>query len=173
MGWFFCWWYIYSIFYGVDVHQFITRLGLYLVKSGAKWWAISMKIWGFSHISDMFVYQITSMIPIASEISDLLRIQNGGELPTNRKWARGLVNYPVILHGIRSGNPLKKLGWTNPLTFRGMSHQVQNHWIMLSRESGCHLKSLRVHDGSWSGISQIVWLSDVFLGQKTWSIFRS
>ena len=39
------------------------------------------------------------MIPIASEISDLLRIQNGGELPTNRKWARGLVNYPVIYMG--------------------------------------------------------------------------
>ena len=47
----------------------------------------------------------------------------GGELPTNR--GCGLVNYPVIDMGfLERVNPLKKLGWTNPLTIRGMSHQV-------------------------------------------------
>ena len=29
-----------------------------------------------------------------------------------------------VINGISRVNPLKKLGWTNPLTIRGMSHQV-------------------------------------------------
>ena len=43
----------------------------------------------------------------------------GGELATARKW----VITPVI-NGIGRVNPLQSLGWTNPLTSRGMSHQV-------------------------------------------------
>ena len=32
-------------------------------------------------------------------------------------------------------NPLKKLGWTNPLTIRGMSHQVMIMNIMISKQN--------------------------------------
>ena len=45
----------------------------------------------------------------------------GGELPTNRGCR---LVHPIYKWDKERVNPLKSLGWTNPLTSRGMSHQV-------------------------------------------------
>ena len=48
----------------------------------------------------------------------------GGELPTDRL---GGAHNPGDFNGISGGNVHLYLGWTNPLTIRGMDHQVQSN----------------------------------------------
>ena len=51
--------------------------------------------------------------------------------PTNRKWFITQVRNTWDFCRV---NPLKSLGWTNPLTSRGMNHQVGQHVLMFPLE---------------------------------------